>query len=223
MPTIAVDDVPVPAINKALSQQHDRVAESAEEIDEPEIDVQAIALSILEPLKAQEGFQLHDVDALLRDFPNYKRDHVFHDTLNQYDRLTCPYVLHSNKSTLLAVVRFGTEVRGHPDITHGGIISLTLDNLLGWLSFLDDRPHVLTAYLHVDFKAPLRTASVALVEVHLERHEGRKLYFAGSITSLNGQITYAMCNSLFIIPKDNSVFDKKMGTVDRTGVGDKKM
>lgn len=210
VPTVAVGNVPVSAINKALAQQHERAADFAEESEEAAaIDVQGIAMHELGSYKAQDGFTLHDVDALLQDFPNYRRDHVFHDTLNQYDRMTCPYVLHSNKSTLLAVVRFGTEVRGHPDIVHGGIISLTFDNLLGWLSFLDERPNVLTAYLHVDFKAPLRTASLALVEVHMDRQEGRKLFFAGSITSLDKQTTLAVCNSLFVIPKDNSVFEKR--------------
>jgi acyl-CoA thioesterase FadM len=97
----------------------------------------------------------------------------------------------------------------HPALVHGGVTALTFDNLLGWLSFLDERPNVLTAYLHVDFKAPLPTATTALVEVHMEKQEGRKLFFVGSIKSLDGVVTYSTCTSLFVVPKDQKMFEKQ--------------
>jgi hypothetical protein len=97
----------------------------------------------------------------------------------------------------------------HPALVHGGVTALTFDNLLGWLSFLDERPNVLTAYLHVDFKAPLPTATTAAVEVHMEKQEGRKLFFVGSIKSLDGAVTYSTCTSLFVVPKDQKMFEQQ--------------
>jgi hypothetical protein len=69
------------------------------------------AIALKELVSQSEDVKLHDVNRLLHDYPDYKRDHVFHDTLNQYDGLTCPYVLHSS-SRLRAVVRFGAATRG---------------------------------------------------------------------------------------------------------------
>ncbi|KAG5178200.1 HotDog domain-containing protein [Tribonema minus] len=147
--------------------------------------------------------KLLDVDRLLATNPAYKRDHVFHDTLNHYQGVQCPYVTYDRDSnSLKAVVRFGEQTRGHPNLVHGGITSLTFDNLLGWLQFLEGRMAVLTAYLHVDFKAPLPTTTQTMVEVKMDRQEGRKLFMVGAIMSLDGNITYATCTSLFVIPKD---------------------
>eukprot|EP00611_Tribonema_gayanum_P030780 TRINITY_DN864_c0_g1_i2.p1 TRINITY_DN864_c0_g1~~TRINITY_DN864_c0_g1_i2.p1 ORF type:complete len:496 (-),score=16.16 TRINITY_DN864_c0_g1_i2:320-1807(-) len=147
--------------------------------------------------------KLLDVDRLLATNPAYKRDHVFHDTLNHYQGVQCPYVTYDrDNNSLKAVVRFGEQTRGHPNLVHGGITSLTFDNLLGWLQFLEGRMAVLTAYLHVDFKAPLPTTTQTMVEVKMDRQEGRKLFMVGAIMSLNGSITYATCTSLFVIPKD---------------------
>jgi hypothetical protein len=109
----------------------------------------------------------------------------------------------------------------HPALVHGGVTALTFDNLLGWLSFLDERPNVLTAYLHVDFKAPLPTATTAAVEVHMEKQEGRKLFFVGSIKSLDGAVTYSTCTSLFVVPKDQKMFEQQSssnGTDNATSV-----
>ncbi|KAG5179124.1 HotDog domain-containing protein, partial [Tribonema minus] len=146
---------------------------------------------------------LHDVTDLLRRYPEYWRDHVLHDTLNYRHGVQCPVVSHDSAGCRLqAVVRFGQQTRGHPDLVHGGITALTFDNLQGWCMFMDGRTNVLTAYLHVDFKAPLPTHTTVLAEVRIDRQEGRKLFASGTIRTLDGSITFATCSSLFIIPRD---------------------
>lgn len=190
-------------------------AEEALTPDERElIQFESRAKGILSQSKAPED-KLLDVEKLLQEHPQYHVDHVFHETLNAWDKIACPYVLHQTRinedgskgTSVKAVVRFGSATRGHPRLVHGGIISLTFDNLLGWLMFINEITMIFTANLRVDFVSPLPCNTVVVVEVRTERVEGRKHFLSGSITSVDGALTFAKCESLFVVPKDTSLFD----------------
>ncbi|CAM9747546.1 unnamed protein product [Chrysoparadoxa australica] len=58
-----------------------------------------------------------DIDMLLREHPQYRRDHVFHETLQGEDMILCPYIMKNTTTQAThAVVRYGGSVRGHPSL-----------------------------------------------------------------------------------------------------------
>lgn len=57
-----------------------------------------------------------------------------------------------------------------------------------------------TANLNVDYVKPLKTPAWILVRAHVDRHEGRKVFIAGTVENGEGVI-YAKSMALFIKPK----------------------
>ncbi|CAM9316950.1 unnamed protein product [Discosporangium mesarthrocarpum] len=104
-----------------------------------------------------------------------------------------------------AVVRFGRSTQGHPQLVHGGITALTFDNLFGWALFLQGTTNVFTAYLKVDYKAPLPCKTTTAVDILIDRVEGRKLFVKGSVRGLgDDKKVYATAEALFVIPRPRS-------------------
>lgn len=53
----------------------------------------------------------------------------------------------------------------------------------------------------VDYKAPLPCLTVAVVDITIDRVEGRKLFVTGRLKSLDGKVHYSSAEALFIKPK----------------------
>lgn len=54
----------------------------------------------------------------------------------------------------------------------------------------------------VDYKAPLPCLTTAVVDITVDRKEGRKLFVSGRLKSLDGAVTYSSAEALFIKPRE---------------------
>lgn len=120
----------------------------------------------------------------------------------------------SNKKEIVAIdLQIGHRLNGHDKIVHGGIISLLIDEAMGWAAYetlehynsnIDAQYHSLdtllvTANLNIDFRAPFVAGSKAVLRVYLD-HEmtnGRKMYFVAQLESYDG-VVFADAKSLFL-------------------------
>ena len=104
-------------------------------------------------------------------------------------------------NVVVAHVKLGDNVDGHPGMVHGGILALILDDFLGFGFKALGVEMAVTANLSVDFRAPVFAGSEARIQAQLARREGRKLYWTVQMSSLDGKTLYAECTSLYIIPR----------------------
>jgi len=127
-----------------------------------------------------------------RDFPprTSSRGTTCHtltrDTLNT--PTTMPAVVSFYKKPLeghsitnaIALVALGSNVNGHTDTAHGGIVATIMDECAGLIQRLsqpvggDIRCPVYTAYLNVRFMSPVKTPGILVVESKVVSIEGRK-------------------------------------------------
>lgn len=84
---------------------------------------------------------------------------------------------------------------GAPGFAHGGAVSTLLDDALGSVLMILERPAV-TAKLEVDFRRPAFLGRRFEVEAWAERVEGRKLYLAGQMR--DGREVVAEARGLFV-------------------------
>mmetsp|Transcript_9066 Transcript_9066/g.17091 ORF Transcript_9066/g.17091 Transcript_9066/m.17091 type:complete len:339 (-) Transcript_9066:174-1190(-) len=134
-----------------------------------------------------------------------------------------------SKEVCVADVRIGESLNGHVGIVHGGIISLILDDTLGWgceamrLSSIDnsemqdDFSLVVTANLTVNYRKPLPAGSNFVVRVRHEKTEGRKIYFTARIESYDGETLYAEASSLFLKVKMDQISTKTIKPIVSKG------
>lgn len=115
----------------------------------------------------------------------------------------------TSSELVVADVSFGELVDGYPGIVHGGLLTLVVDELLGYAFFAHGVSKAFTANLNINFRQPVRTHSSVIIRIQLDKQEGRKLFFKGQMTSPDGTKLYLECTSLFIIPKD--VFEQTKG------------
>jgi acyl-coenzyme A thioesterase PaaI-like protein len=112
--------------------------------------------------------------------------------------------LQPTDNVLVALVKFGDSVDGHPGVVHGGIISLVFDDALGFGYEAIGVSKAVTANLSIDFRAPLPAGTHVRIACQLEHREGRKLFWTGQMTSLDGETLYAEVKSLYIIPRSHA-------------------
>lgn len=65
--------------------------------------------------------------------------------------------------------------QGAPGLAHGGVISAAVDEGMGYLLWLVQRPAV-TAHLEIDYRKPLPVGSRLELEGKVDGIEGRKIY-----------------------------------------------
>ncbi len=98
-------------------------------------------------------------------------------------------------------VHWGNELtldrrhEGAPGLAHGGALATALDDLLGTVLIIIERPAV-TASLTIDYRRPALLHRRYDLEAWCERIEGRKLYLAGTIK--DGDALVAEARALFL-------------------------
>lgn len=110
----------------------------------------------------------------------------------------------NEENVIIAHVRLGNRIDGHKGVVHGGILSLIFDDVLGYGFEALGVNKAFTANLTVDFRAPVPAGTMIRVQAQLEHREGRKLFWKAQMTSMDGEILFAECSSLFIIPRSHA-------------------
>lgn len=105
----------------------------------------------------------------------------------------------SEPSRASGTVRFGRYYLGGNGAVHGGAIPLLFDQMMGRLSGLGGRPRARTAYLHVNYRAITPIDVDLHVAITVTRHEGRKLFIAGTLQE--GRTLLADAEGLFVALK----------------------
>jgi len=106
-------------------------------------------------------------------------------------------------STLVAIIRFGDTLEGHPGIVHGGATASVCDDLFGLASLMcvpetvRGRPFF-TANLTVNYRAPLRTGTNVRVRVRADELDGRKLRMHATVERESDGRLIAEASTLFI-------------------------
>lgn len=128
-------------------------------------------------------------------------------------------------TTLLTL---GDGVNGHPDVMHGGIVATILDEAMGILQGANiDRDHIsavgqgkaegelsespgtYTAYMNIQYKAPVHTPGVLMATAKIIKRDGRKEWIYAEIKQREGveedyegeEILCATAEALMIEPK----------------------
>jgi acyl-coenzyme A thioesterase PaaI-like protein len=124
---------------------------------------------------------------------------------------------------------FGDGLNGHPDIMHGGIVASILDEAMGILqSANSERDHLrhvaqgmaqgelppegggsFTAYLNLEYKAPVRTPGSLIVVAKYRKREGRKEWIDAVLKQHQGpgedydgeEVVCARAEGLFVQPR----------------------
>jgi hypothetical protein len=145
-------------------------------------------------------------DGFVERYDVYRR---IHNTNNED-------TIHSEENNLEIIVvdlAIGHRLNGHDKIVHGGILSLLIDEAMGWASYESLEHHrgdiditftprntlLVTANLNVDFRSPYLASSKAVLRVFLDREmtSGRKMYLVARLESYDG-VVFAEAKSLFL-------------------------
>lgn len=98
------------------------------------------------------------------------------------------------------LIVLGSGMNGHLHTAHGGVAATLLDEAMGIVAVIHKTPGrlVFTAFMHVDYKKPLPTPSVAMIKAKLDpRSCGRKLYIRATLEDGNGTI-FTAAEALFL-------------------------
>jgi acyl-coenzyme A thioesterase PaaI-like protein len=85
--------------------------------------------------------------------------------------------------------------QGAPGLAHGGVIAAAVDEGMGYLLWVVQKPAV-TAHLEVDYRRPLPVGSRLELEGRVDRLEGRKI-FASMEGRVDGEVVVA-AKALFL-------------------------
>ena len=126
------------------------------------------------------------------------------ESYDVYRRIEGSNSTDSTDNVVVAHVKLGTKMNGHPGVVHGGILSLIFDDVLGYGFEALGIKMAFTANLSVDYRAPVPAGTMILVQAQLEQWEGRKLYWKAQMTSMDNETLFAECSSLYIIPRSHA-------------------
>lgn len=107
---------------------------------------------------------------------------------------------------MVAVLKVGDDLCGHPGIVHGGFLATILDEGLGRCCF-KALPHniAVTATLKVDYKKPTPAGTFLVLRAKTTKVDGRKAWVQGRLEMLpkpgEEPIVFAEAEGLFISPK----------------------
>mmetsp|Transcript_30670 Transcript_30670/g.59962 ORF Transcript_30670/g.59962 Transcript_30670/m.59962 type:complete len:242 (-) Transcript_30670:294-1019(-) len=99
------------------------------------------------------------------------------------------------------VWHFGKEGVGHPQTVHGGCIAMAFDESFGHAFLSLRRGMGFTAFLNINYRAPLPTGNATLIEVSFDKLQGRKVSMSARLTDGKGKV-FSDATCLFVLPKD---------------------
>lgn len=100
------------------------------------------------------------------------------------------------------IVQLGGNLNGHPGVVHGGVLALLIDDVLGFGFAAIGVSMAMTANLNLNYLAPVPANTQIIIDAHLDRQEGRKLYWTVLVTdATDPSRIYCNATSLYIIPR----------------------
>ncbi|XP_056403295.1 acyl-coenzyme A thioesterase THEM4-like isoform X2 [Hyla sarda] len=98
---------------------------------------------------------------------------------------------------MVCIFQPGPYLEGPPGYTHGGCIATMLDSTLGAIAVYV-YGHVMTANLNINYRNPIPLGCTVLVDGHLEKLDGRKVFTRGQIRSYDDRTVHTEATGLFI-------------------------
>lgn len=106
------------------------------------------------------------------------------------------------------IVSLGHKVNGYPHVTHGGMVAVLFDEVMGTLLALNKRrvaiPGVessVTANLNVTFLLPVATPQTVILSAVFKKIEGRKIFIGATLKDSAG-VAHAKAEALWISLKE---------------------
>lgn len=119
----------------------------------------------------------------------------------------------NDSEVVVAKVKLGKGLDGHPGIVHGGILALMIDDCLGAAYFaMGTVPHAVTANLNVNYRKGVIAGSTIHIRCHLEERVRRKLLWKVQVECPETGEIYCEVTSVFVIPRQ-FVNDSKEGSI----------
>ncbi|MEM7338107.1 MAG: PaaI family thioesterase [Actinomycetota bacterium] len=92
----------------------------------------------------------------------------------------------------------GPAKEGLPGVVHGGAVASLFDESMGWALWMDTVPSV-TAWLRVDYRAPVPSGVEVEIRATARERDGRKIMMEAKAT-VDGALV-AEAEGLFIVPR----------------------
>jgi uncharacterized protein (TIGR00369 family) len=109
-------------------------------------------------------------------------------------------------------VKLGMALDGHPNVVHGGILALLIDDILGFGYEALQVPAAVTANLNVNYRAAVPAGSTILVSATLVERKERKLTWEVRVESPDQQTLYCEATSVWVIPR--AAYEKILDSKD---------
>ncbi|KAI0946656.1 hypothetical protein AcW1_010066 [Taiwanofungus camphoratus] len=169
-------------------------------------------LPVLTALRAREDAQEWYEARPYQNVPEERRANSFTGgTLKGPGKLALSPLIRARKddSESWNFVHVGRGVCGHEGIVHGGLLATMLDESLGRTALLNLPDKIgVTAYLHLNYRAPTRADQFLVVKTRLVEAKGRKSKVAGSIEDMQGNVLVE-AEALFIQPRYAKLLDNR--------------
>ncbi|XP_022111204.1 acyl-coenzyme A thioesterase THEM4-like [Acanthaster planci] len=99
--------------------------------------------------------------------------------------------IQEEEKKLMGVCQFGEEAQGPKGLAHGGAIATMHDDVTGELTGRVVGMAILTASLTINFKRPTPLRSPVLIEAHVDKIEGKKIFLKSCMKSPDGGTVYS--------------------------------
>lgn len=120
-------------------------------------------------------------------------------------RLRVAYFQRQVDAVLFARAWFGRGAEGPPGYAHGGSVAAVLDEAMGAAAWAGGHPSI-AARIEVDFRLPVPLGIDALVEMNVDKIEGRKIATRARLRDADGRVL-AESAGLFVRLSDEQIRD----------------
>ncbi|CCM05321.1 uncharacterized protein FIBRA_07535 [Fibroporia radiculosa] len=179
------------------------------------------SLPLLTAHRAKEGYgEWYEARPYLKVPEEERVNTLTGGALHGPGKLAIPSLVRSKRdnSEAMVFVHVGRALCGHEGIIHGGLLATLLDETLGRQASARRHPYRallnlpekigVTAYLHLNYRAPTRADQFIVIKTRLIEISGRKAKVAGVIEDMQGTVL-AEAEALFIQPKYAKLLDSK--------------
>ncbi|KAF9910000.1 hypothetical protein EC991_007619 [Linnemannia zychae] len=134
---------------------------------------------------------------------DYRVHHLTAGTLRGDGKLGVRPALFQSKDELqvLSVLHVGTDMCGHPNITHGGLLATLLDEITA-MTAIPNLPGKtgFTANLNINYRHPCIADQFIIAQSEVTSTEGRKAFVKATLKTISGTLI-ADATALFIAPR----------------------